>query len=139
MGHLRRALRYAQPKLSVLCLRWLRHLQGGLHFRRRFLPSVAYADTYGYLHANFDAYSYSYIYAYGHSYIYAYGYGHIYSYCYGNIHAYSYGHSYCYSDGDSHTNADSSGTRESDHADRNYLFTVRERHGRDPHQLIVQR
>ena len=147
MGHLRRALRYAQPKLSILCLRRLRHLQGGLHLRRRFLPSVAYTDTYGYLHANVDSYSHSYCYAYSDSYIYAYSYSYVYAYSHGYIYAYShsyiyaygYGHSYCYSDGDSHTNADSSGTRESDHADRNYLFTVRERHGRDPHQLIVQR
>jgi hypothetical protein len=149
LGHLRRALRYAQPKLSILCLRRLRHLQGGLHLRRRFLPSVAYTDTYGYLHANVDSYSHSYCYAYSYSYsyayshrdIYAYGYSYIYAYCHGYIYAYSYcnGHSYCYSNGYADSNPDATGTRGSDHSDRNDLFTVRERHRRDPPQPELQR
>jgi hypothetical protein len=54
-----------------------------------------------------------------------------------NFHADLYTDVYAnvYTDSDTNPN----GTRESDHADRNDLFTVRERHGRDPPQPELQR
>jgi hypothetical protein len=100
-------------------------------------------DAYAYT----DVYAYCYVYAYSN--VYAYSYGNIYADSYGNIYADSYRNVYAYTNGygylytNTNTNADSdadiTGTGESDHSDRNDLYTVRERHGRDPQPADLQR
>jgi hypothetical protein len=103
-------------------------------------PRRAITDAYS------DDYAYSYAYSYGNSNTYSYGnsntysYGNSYTYSYGNSNSYcySYGDSYCYTN--AYSNADGyAGTGESDHSDRDNLFTVRERHGRDPRPPELQR
>jgi hypothetical protein len=80
----------------------------------------------GYLHANCD----------GNSYIYPYGY----SYSNGNVYAnpHGYGNVYANTNADSDTDIDT-GTHQSDHADRNDVYTVPRRHRRDPRPPELQR
>ena len=87
---------------------------------------------------NFNADTYGDVYAYSYGNVYADAYGNVYTNTYGNVYT-RRRNGYVYANTDAHSDTDTTGTRESDHADRNDLFTVRERHGRDPPQPELQR
>src|SRR5205823_13466799 len=83
---------------------------------------------YTYIYTDRDVYADSNIYADGHFDSHSYIYPYSYCYCDSYIYAYPYSNAVGYTD-----------SGESDHADRNDLYRLQERHGPDPRQPELQR